>query len=242
MTDIQDEGGDASRFRDAGTREAKLLRLYEMAPDPRTGKPTTVPGSVTQSAAIDSAAAPEHGTSAFEARLRREAHGAREIVIVSDGAAWIENTADRVFGHGNVTYILDQFHVPETQRAAVRAMEPDPAEEERRYERLNSLVKVGTVEPVIQELSRHARRHEEVAKCVGYFRGNIHRMRYGECQARGMPVGSGVIEGGCKSVICGRMKKGGARWSMKGANSIMALRCRSLNNRMTDLFDWRRAA
>ena len=102
--------GDDDR---AGTREAKLLRLCEMAPDPGTGKATTVQGSVTQSAAIDSAAAPEHGTSAFEARLRREArrrgaHDAREVVIVSDGAPWIENTADRVFGTGNVNCILDQ--------------------------------------------------------------------------------------------------------------------------------------
>jgi len=29
---------------------------------------------------------------------------------------------------------------------------------------------------------------------------------------------------------------------MKGANSIMALGCRPPDNRMTDLFDWRRAA
>ena len=236
--------GDDGR---AGTREAKLLRFYEMAPDPRTGNAATVQGSVMQSAAIDSAAAPEHGTSAFEARFEREgrrrgAHDAREIVIVSDGAPWIENTADRVFGRGNVTYILDQFHVLETLRAAVRAMEPDPAAEERRYERLKSLVKAGEVEPVIRELSRHATWHEEVSKCVGYFRNNLHRMRYDECRAKGMPVGSGVIEGGCKSVICGRMKKGGARWSLDGANSIMALRCCSLNNQMTDFFEWRRAA
>ena len=52
-------GGRAGKGEDgrAGTREANLLRLYEMAPDPGTG----------------SAAAPGHGMSAFEARLRREA-------------------------------------------------------------------------------------------------------------------------------------------------------------------------
>ena len=95
---------------------------------------------------------------------------------------------------------------------------------------------------MIRELSPYAAVHDAVAKCVGYFRNNIHRMRYDEYRAKGMPVGSGVIEGGCKSVICGRMKKSGARWSLTGANNIMALRCCSLNNQMTDLFDWRRAA
>ena len=241
--------GRAGKQEDGGskTREAKLLRFYEMEPDPKTGKAATVRGSITQSAAIDSAAAPECGMSAFEARLEREAlrrgaHDAREIVIVSDASAWIENTADKVFGSGEVTWILDQFHALEYLHDAVRAIETDPVAEECLYERLKSLLKAGKVEPVIRELSPYAAVHDAVAKCVGYFRNNIHRMRYDEYRAKGMPVGSGVIEGGCKSVICGRMKKSGARWSLTGANNIMALRCCSLNNQMTDLFDWRRAA
>ena len=173
-------------------------------------------GSITQSAAIDSAAAPECGMSAFEARLEREAlrrgaHDAREIVIVSDASAWIENTADKVFGGGKVTWILDQFHALEYLHDAVRAIETDPVAEECLYERLKALLKAGKVEPVIRELSPYAAVHDAVAKCIGYFRNN--RMRYDEYRAKGMPVGSGVIEGGCKSVICGRMKKSGARWS-----------------------------
>ena len=240
--------GRAGKGEDGGavTREAKLLRLYEMEPDPKTGRAAAVEGSVTQSAAIDSAAAPERGMSAFEARLgrearRRRAHDAAEVVIVSDGAAWTGNTAERVFGSGGVTCTLDQFHALEYLRDAVRSMEPDPAEEKRTCERLKPLVKADRIKQVIREPSRRTDRHAEVAKCVGYFRRNLHRMSYSECRAKGMPVGSGVIEGGCRSVVCGRMKKGGARWSLKGANSIMALRCCSLNSRMTELFDWRRA-
>ncbi len=211
--------GRASKQEDGGskTREAKLLRFYEMEPDPKSGKAATVQGSITQSAAIDSAAVPECGMSAFEARLEREAlrrgaHDAREIVIVSDASAWIENTADKVFGSGKVTWTLDRFQALEYQHDAVRAIETDPVAEERLYERLKALLKAGKVEPVIRELSPYAAVHDAVAKCVGYFRNNLHRMRYDEYRAKGMPVGSGVIEGGCKSVICGRMKKSGAHW------------------------------
>ena len=217
----------------AGTRGATLLRLCEMVSDPKPGKAATVRGSVTQSAAVGSATAAEHGTSVFDAR---------RIVIVSDGAPWIENTADRVFGRRNPTYILDQFRSLEHLRAAVRAMEPDPAQDVRRRERLTSLILAGKVEPVIREASRHAKRHEEVSKRVGYFRGDLHRLHHGECRAKGMPVGSGAIEGVCKSVICGRMKLGSDRWLLDGVDNTMALKCCSLNNQVTDVLEWRRAA
>ncbi|MCY3877044.1 MAG: ISKra4 family transposase [Rhodobacteraceae bacterium] len=230
----QDDGGSK-------TRDAKFLRFYEMEPDPKTGKAATVQGSITQLPAIDSAAAPECGMSAFEARLGREAlrrgaHDAREIVIVSDASAWIENTADKVFGSGEVTWILDRFHALEYLHDAVRAIETDPVAEERLYERLKALLKAGKVEPVIRELLPYAALHDAVAKCVGYFRNNLHKMRYDEYRAKSMPVGLGVIEGGCKSVICGRMKKSGARWSLTGANNIMALRCCSTWTRCMCLF------
>src|SRR5439155_21693421 len=44
-------------------------------------------------------------------------------------------------------------------------------------------------------------------------------------------VGSGVIEAGCKTVIASRFKRSGMFWSLRGANSILALRCSYLNAR-----------
>jgi hypothetical protein len=48
---------------------------------------------------------------------------------------------------------------------------------------------------------------------------------YVDFTARGLFVGSGVVEAGCKSIIGARMKKSGAKWSVRGANGIIALRC-----------------
>ena len=37
-------------------------------------------------------------------------------------------------------------------------------------------------------------------------------------------VGSGVVEAGCKTVIGERCKRSGMRWTVDGANAILALR------------------
>jgi hypothetical protein len=48
------------------------------------------------------------------------------------------------------------------------------------------------------------------------------------------PAGSGVIEAGCETVIESRLKQSGMFWTVRGANSIIALRCCHLNRRFED--------
>ena len=50
-------------------------------------------------------------------------------------------------------------------------------------------------------------------------------MRYPEFRAQGLCVGSGVVEAGCKSIVGSRLKRSGMRWSVAGANAMLALRC-----------------
>ena len=73
-----------------------------------------------------------------------------------------------------------------------------------------------------------------------YFQNNNLRMCYKYFRARGFFVGSGVIEAGCKTVIGQRLKHSGMRWTVNGANAVIALRCRLLSNRWNAL--WRPAA
>jgi len=60
---------------------------------------------------------------------------------------------------------------------------------------------------------------------INYFKENASRMQYSNFKERGLFVGSGVIEAGCKTIIGKRLKQSGMRWSHKGANAIIALRC-----------------
>ena len=77
---------------------------------------------------------------------------------------------------------------------------------------------------------------------AAYFERNAERMRYPEFRRQHLFVGSGVIEAACKTVIGSRLKQSGMFWTLDNANSIIALRCCQLNNRMEDYWENRRAA
>jgi len=66
---------------------------------------------------------------------------------------------------------------------------------------------------------------DEPDTALGYFEHNAPRMRYHWFRSRGLFVGSGVVEAGCKAVIGQRLKQSGMRWTVAGADAIIALRC-----------------
>jgi hypothetical protein len=49
-------------------------------------------------------------------------------------------------------------------------------------------------------------------------------MRYDAYLAAGLPVGTGVVESACGSVVKHRMEGEGKRWSLQGAEAILTLR------------------
>src|SRR6516225_8352485 len=102
----------------AKTREAKLVTLWTAESRDEQSKPVRDPGSVTYSAAMESAAtldtSPE--LSEFAARVQREAsrRGFTEAqcqAVLGDGSAWIWNTETELFPQA--TQIIDRFHAQE---------------------------------------------------------------------------------------------------------------------------------
>ena len=228
------------------TREAKLAVIYTAGGrDPETGAALKDRGSESFSCLIDSAAAASGSRepSDFAARLDREArrrglHDAGELVVVSDGAEWIRNACEEIFGCRKVTFVLDMFHALEYAADAVRAIHPAGAERERRFAEVRADIMAGRAARVVRELEPFSARHGEVAACCRYFRGNMERMRYDEYRARGIQVGSGVVESGCRT-FGPPLKRPGTRWSRRGANAMLALKGCVLNLRLPDLLDWR---
>ncbi len=72
-----------------------------------------------------------------------------------------------------------------------------------------------------------------------YFEKNAARMRYPEFRQQHLFVGSGVIEAGCKTVFGQLLKQSGMFWTVRGANAILALRCRHLNARFESYWEAR---
>ncbi|MBC5800187.1 MAG: hypothetical protein GIW94_09485 [Candidatus Eremiobacteraeota bacterium] len=67
-------------------------------------------------------------------------------------------------------------------------------------------------------------RRKKIAAVLGYFRENRHRMNYATVAARGLPIGSGVVEAACKTLVTQRMKRSGMRWRHDGGQAILTLR------------------
>ena len=49
-------------------------------------------------------------------------------------------------------------------------------------------------------------------------------MRYATAAASGLPIGSGVVEAACKTLVTQRMKRSGMRWREAGGQAILTFR------------------
>jgi hypothetical protein len=81
----------------------------------------------------------------------------------------------------------------------------------------------------------HARQafsaNEEKAyqEAYGYLLRHKGSMAYEEYRRRGLPIGSGVTEAGCKIVFTQRFKESGMKWSLAGGAVILRLRLAKLS-------------
>jgi hypothetical protein len=79
-----------------------------------------------------------------------------------------------------------------------------------------------------------AAKHKVVAETITYFTNNQQRMRYPEYRARGLPIGSGTIESGCKHLIAQRLDQAGMLWSLDGARAVAKVRARLKSGRWAE--------
>jgi hypothetical protein len=57
-----------------------------------------------------------------------------------------------------------------------------------------------------------------------YFRSRSDQMRYAEFQSLGLPIGTGVTEAACKTLVTQRLKRSGMRWENSGGQAVLTLR------------------
>lgn len=74
-------------------------------------------------------------------------------------------------------------------------------------------------------------REKEIQKHLGYFKKHKKFMKYADYAENGWPIGSGVIEAACKSVVKQRLCRSGQRWSIQGGQGILNLRSIAKSNR-----------
>lgn len=195
----------------------------------------------------------------FKDRLWREVERqgglrARRIALVGDGAPWIWNLGDELFrvpkaeawepAAPEFVGIVDWYHAVEhlwtiaelihKSRTTRRARAWVKRWEAKLWDDGNAL-----------GIARAARRaaprtrgetRKELRREAGYFETNATRMKYPDYRAAGLPVGSGPVEGACKTVVQSRCKRAGMRWTTEGLSHILALRTYRLNHRWSELW------
>ncbi len=231
----------------AGTREAKVVVTFTAeGTNRKTGEPMKDEGSDRVSALIDSAASVGgvSRVSEFAGRAGRQfcregVCAAREVVLVSDGAAWITNVADELLAGMRKTCIPDLFHALEYASEAVKVLIGCKAGRKARLAGIKALLPDGKVGRVIAELQPCRGWHKAVAKCIDHYASNRERMRHDEYRARGMQIGSGQVESSCKQMVAARFKKSGSRWSKRGANALPALKSCRHNSQREEFAEWR---
>jgi hypothetical protein len=229
----------------AKTREVKICTVWTAEGRDKEGTPVRDAGSVTYSAAIESAASndTDKHPSAFAQRVQREAQRrgfdqAPRRVVLGDGAPWIWNLASEQFP--GAIQIVDLFHAKGhlwDVAKAIYGAGSDLGEQwaKQRRDELDD----GNLDAVLAALRIHAPSNDEARKCLAYVTANQNRMRYPEFRAQGLCTSTGVVEAGCKTAIGKRLKCAGMHWTVSGANAIIALRCCRLSGRFEDFWEHR---
>ena len=229
----------------AKTREVKLCTVWSAEGRDKEGLPVRDEGSISYSAAIESAAQKDTDEvpSEFGARVEREAtrrgfERAARRVVLGDGAKWIWNLAAEHFP--DAIQIVDRFHAKQHLSEVAKSLYGPGSDLGRQWAReRHDELDADDIEAVLRALRVHSPKDDAARKAVDYVVANRSRMRYAQFRAAGLCSSSGVVEAGCKTTIGTRCKRAGMHWTVAGADAIIALRCCQLSGRFEDFWERR---
>ncbi len=213
-------------IREEGYREAMVgnISLYDV-----TGK---------RQHTVYIGEAPEYGKGTFFQRLEKEIATIKKqypdalYLGIADGAknnwSFLEQHTSR--------QLLDFFHVTEYLANVSYAAYPGKANKAKRTLWLNERCQKlkneeSSVEVLIGEMEKLAIKKsltktikENLNAALTYFTNHRHMMDYANHVDENLPIGSGVTEAACKTLVKQRLCGSGMRWKNKGAKVILSLR------------------
>jgi hypothetical protein len=127
---------------------------------------------------------------------------------------------------------IDIYHLYEHLGTALTLIEPSKAKRDASMSHWRDLLheKDHAIDVIEIELlnAYHAMpagaEASELWQELVYIRNNKDRMRYARLKRRGLPLGSGITEGACKSIIGRRAKGSGQRWHDEGLGAALTIR------------------
>lgn len=182
-------------------------------------------------------ASPEYGKHEFKQRFVKEAERVKALypdahrVGIADGASMNWTILEPLVQHK----VLDFYHATEYLAEAAHGAHPEKTGKPKRQAWLSAQCHTlkhekGGASKVLKELKRVSRKHlseevkEKVTTAVRYFRNHLSMMDYADYREQDFPIGSGVTEAACKSLVKQRFCRSGMRWKEKGIKTVLSLR------------------
>jgi hypothetical protein len=153
---------------------------------------------------------------------------AEEITVLADGAKWIWHQVEQNLP--GARGVLDIYHASEHLHGTAKVLFGEGAAERFAWveARRQTLLR-GGAQAVRGELQRQragcatAAQRQGVQELLNYLEPHAGHTAYRERLAEGRSIGSGLIEGACKTVAGKRLKQTGARWRLRHAERMTAL-------------------
>jgi hypothetical protein len=143
-----------------------------------------------------------------------------EVTVLADGARWIWNEVEKNLP--GAAGVLDIYHAGEHLHAAAVALHGPGAAAEAWYESSRRALLEGGVAGLLGKLGSGS---AGVPGLVEYLGPHAGHTPYRERLSEGRSIGSGMVEGACKTAIGRRLKQTGARWKVRRLERMAALCC-----------------
>lgn len=149
------------------------------------------------------------------------------VHCVGDGAAWIAEQTDRVFGEQG-SFLIDFYHLCGYLSDASGVC--SPSDPDNFFNRQKHPVKEGQITEAVSRMRPYAEpasaadNKAPVRRCIRYIMNRPGQSDYKEAEEKGLPIGSGEIESAHRYIVRKRLKISGAWWKENNAENMLSLR------------------
>lgn len=237
--------GAMVNVRQEGWKELKVGDVFEVEvrteTDPATGEDVEQAHAVANSYVAHLGGPDRFGEAVWAEAWQRRFAAAPDTVVIGDGASWIWNLAGMHFGTS--VQVVDWYHAKAHLYTAGRLAFGEGNVEAIRWakgqEKPLYQGHVGRVAAALKELAHQHRRVGPALRTeASYFESHARRMQYLERREEGWPIGSGMVESGCKR-FRQRFTGAGMRWNRSGLEHLLPVRASVLSGVFEDA--WRSA-
>jgi len=183
------------------------------------------------------AAPPQYGKASFKARYEYEIQRLKEqypkalYLGIADGA---KDNWGFLTPHTD-QQLLDFYHVTEYLAKASYGVYPKKEDNILRKQWFseacsslkneeNAAQQIYTELKEVAEKKLPKKRQADLNRTLTYFKNNLTRMNYAAHINQNLPIGSGVTEAACKTLVKQRLCGSGMRWKKQGAKIVLSLR------------------